>query len=227
MRSTLKSPALSPGRTPAAGDRVCFAKAVLVNSSILPVLLQALGLQLPLALQVAVQVAVASVILRSTPGYCASLAADGVQPQQFRWLATGQVQLASLVMAATSSSRGSPHPSEVPCSVSLAHIILVFEVIVPILFVYVHDRSVSCLAARPAADSSDGGTLGGGGSSADGSSRSLAAAPAVVADRAGMVAAARPHGGPPVAVVVFFGLGLAGVLFDVLCTMHTRTGLFG
>jgi hypothetical protein len=40
----------------AAGDRVYFAKAVLVNSSILPILLQSLVLQLPLGMQAAVQV---------------------------------------------------------------------------------------------------------------------------------------------------------------------------
>lgn len=44
------------GPGPAAGDRVYFAKAVLVSSSILPILLQSLVLQLQLPLQAAVQV---------------------------------------------------------------------------------------------------------------------------------------------------------------------------
>ena len=44
------------GLGPAAGDRVYFVKAVLVNSSILPILLQSLVLQLPLGMQAAVQV---------------------------------------------------------------------------------------------------------------------------------------------------------------------------
>ncbi len=52
-------PPAPPGITgpgPAAGDRVYFAKAVLVSSSILPILLQSLVLQLQLPLQAAVQV---------------------------------------------------------------------------------------------------------------------------------------------------------------------------
>ena len=55
----LTPPPAPPGITgpgPAAGDRVYFAKAVLVSSSILPILLQSLVLQLQLPLQAAVQV---------------------------------------------------------------------------------------------------------------------------------------------------------------------------
>ena len=47
--------------------------------------------------------AVAAIVVQAMPGYCSSLAADGVQPSQFAWLAGLQSSLSSIVMAATSS----------------------------------------------------------------------------------------------------------------------------
>ena len=135
----------------------------------------------------------------------------------------------------------------------MTHLVLVFQVIVPVLFVYFFDRAAeawyikssqqrqgargSSAGAAGRAGASDtasdcsGGSGGGGGSPSPPPSSAAAESPGEGA------AAAEPGGDvyeqqlsykkpasaqPSAALVMLFGLGLAGVLFDVVLTVHTR-----
>ncbi|EFN52023.1 hypothetical protein CHLNCDRAFT_59076 [Chlorella variabilis] len=158
MRRVLKAPMMMGAAASSVGDRVYFAKAVLVNSSILPILLQALVLQLPLPLQAAVQV------------------------------------------------------------------------ILPVLFVAWFDSTAAAWF---------GGSGGGGnsseaqhvplGSNEAGPGAALAPAPGTSAATPRLEAPRRlaarrgaPPSYPSPLLALMFGLGLAGVLFDVLLTVHNR-----
>jgi hypothetical protein len=236
MRRGLMPPPAPTGVTgpgPAAGDRVYFAKAVLVSSSILPILLQSLVLQLQLPLQAAVQVAVAAIVLRAMPEYCSSLAADGVQQRQWAWLARAQGALSTLIMAGTSGSRGGQSFDDVPCAVLLSHLVVVFEVIVPILFVFFFDRAAALWfgaasppGRQPAADSAAGDAAPGTGLA----STWRASQSGVAAHSGNLRQRANPANSgaadawilPSAMAVLLFGLGVSGVLFDVLLTYNSR-----
>jgi hypothetical protein len=131
--------------------------------------------------------------------------------------------------------------------------VLVFQVIVPVLFVYFCDRAAEAWytnslkrqqqrqgARRSSADGSAGAsdTATGGGpsptasSAAAGSSREGAWAAESTGDQFEFGQQQQQqvlHGyckpanaQPSAALVMLFGLGLAGVLFDVVLTVHTR-----
>ncbi|PSC70786.1 conjugal transfer [Micractinium conductrix] len=199
MRRVLKAQLLGSNAAAVGADAVYFVKALLVNSSILPILLQALVLALPLPLQAAVQ-----------------------------------ARLSAVVMAATSSSRGGPEAARIPCTVSLTHLVIVFEVVAPVLYAYYCDASAK---QRTSGAGSAGAAAGGGaaarepsppgraGGGASGGASTVGRLPERGALPAGPPAWAPRPRQPSALLIVLFGVGLSGVLFDVLCTMHFRLQL--
>lgn len=127
-------------------------------------------------------------------------------------------------------SRGGVDASRIPCTVSLSHLVLVLEVILPVLFVAWFDSTAAAWF---------GGSGGGGnsseaqhvplGSNEAGPGAALAPAPGTSAATPRLEAPRRlaarrgaPPSYPSPLLALMFGLGLAGVLFDVLLTVHNR-----
>lgn len=124
-------------------------------------------------------------------------------------------------------SRAGASFDDVPCAVSLSHLVVVFEVVVPILTAFVFEqarRSAGDDPAPPSAAAAGGDNGSGAAGAADAGASAAQALPRRQASqRRG--AAQGGHSSPSALLVMLFGLGLSGVLFDLALTWAGHMGI--